>query len=128
MMSLRARSLPPAWAVAAGTALAAVGGMALLRRRIAVPAKLEKAVPRLVARVRLAGNGDGQASPADAGEGGRRRQPWRCECGEAFLVSGQGRHQIYWLEDSDETDPLLSDRCPNCDRLLPAVARPDVAG
>ena len=114
--------------MAAGTALAAVGGAALLRRRNVIPAKLQSAVPSLAARLRPDRNGGGGAAPADADQASRRRQPWRCECGQALLVSGQGRHQIYWLEDTDETDPVLSDRCPSCDRLLPAVSRTNAEG
>jgi hypothetical protein len=48
------------------------------------------------------------------------REPWRCECGKAFLVAGRDRHRIYWLEGAPESEPLLTDRCPSCDRPLPA--------
>jgi hypothetical protein len=48
------------------------------------------------------------------------REPWRCECGQDFLVAGRDRHRIYWLQGAAESEPLLGDRCPSCDRPLPA--------
>ena len=45
---------------------------------------------------------------------------WRCECGQGFRVSGLERHRVFWLEDAPEDDPVLSGRCPSCDRPLPA--------
>ncbi|HWT23065.1 MAG TPA: hypothetical protein VN213_06115, partial [Solirubrobacteraceae bacterium] len=47
-------------------------------------------------------------------------EPWSCECGQSFLVAGVDRHRIYWLPDASPDDPVLSGRCPNCDRPLPS--------
>jgi hypothetical protein len=42
-----------------------------------------------------------------------------CACGQRFRTAGvPGRHQVYWLIDAPETDPILGDRCPACDRPL----------
>jgi hypothetical protein len=55
----------------------------------------------------------------------RRRQrrggpeTYRCDCGHAFRVAGRGRHRVYWPADAPDSDPLLSPRCPHCDRPLP---------
>jgi hypothetical protein len=48
------------------------------------------------------------------------REPWQCACGERYLVAGRDRHRIYWLEQAPESEPLLSDACPTCDRALPS--------
>lgn len=50
--------------------------------------------------------------------GGSVSQEWTCECGQAFRVHGEGRHRVYWLPDAEPGDPLLDDRCPNCERQL----------
>ncbi|HEU4657386.1 MAG TPA: hypothetical protein VFR97_07665 [Capillimicrobium sp.] len=47
-------------------------------------------------------------------------QPWRCECGQRYRVSGEGRHRVYWVEDAPEGDPVLGTECVNCERPLPA--------
>jgi hypothetical protein len=57
----------------------------------------------------------GEASAAEPA-----REPWSCACGKRYLVAGRDRHRIYWLEGAPESDPLLSDRCPECERPLPA--------
>jgi hypothetical protein len=44
---------------------------------------------------------------------------WHCECGQAFRVAGTGRHRVYWRADAPDDDPVLSQRCPSCDRALP---------
>jgi hypothetical protein len=74
--------------------LAAGAGVALARRRPAArPAQ--------------------EAAPA-------AREAWTCACGQAFFVAGRDRHRVYWLDGADEADPVLGDRCPSCDRPLPA--------
>jgi hypothetical protein len=55
------------------------------------------------------------------------REPWTCACGQGFLVAGRDRHRIYWLEGAAESEPLLADRCPSCDRPLPAEHEAGVA-
>ena len=57
-------------------------------------------------------------SPAQGGE--PARETWACACGERYLVAGLDRHRIYWPEGAAEGEPLLSDRCPACERPLPA--------
>jgi hypothetical protein len=56
-------------------------------------------------------------SPRQAPDG---RARWRCACGQDYLVAGRDRHRVYWIAGADESDPVLSDRCPRCDRPLPA--------
>jgi hypothetical protein len=50
----------------------------------------------------------------------RERARWRCECGQDYAVSGRDRHRVYWIAGAEEDDPVLSGRCPRCDRPLPA--------
>jgi hypothetical protein len=50
---------------------------------------------------------------------GARPDAYRCVCGQRFRVAGTGRHRVYWLADAAENDPVLSPRCPACDRPLP---------
>ena len=47
-------------------------------------------------------------------------EPWRCACGQEFLVAGRDRHRVYWLADAGPDDPVLGDACPQCGRGLPA--------
>ena len=47
---------------------------------------------------------------------------WTCECGQAYRVSGEGRHRVYWLEGASRSDPVIGTTCPECDRELPAGA------
>jgi hypothetical protein len=55
------------------------------------------------------------------GEQQRAPEPeiWTCACGTAFRVAGAGRHQVLWLADAPEDEPVLGDHCPSCDRPLP---------
>ncbi len=46
-------------------------------------------------------------------------QEWTCECGQAYRVSGEGRHRIYWLPDAPVSDPITEGRCASCGRELP---------
>jgi hypothetical protein len=46
-------------------------------------------------------------------------QDWSCECGQAYRVSGEGRHRIYWLPDAPVSDPVTDGRCASCGRELP---------
>jgi hypothetical protein len=69
----------------------------------------------------------------------RRRAPrpqpgpllWTCVCGARLRTVGSGRHQVHWRADALESDPLLEDRCPECERPLSlqadAVAHRDAA-
>jgi hypothetical protein len=97
----RRRLLP-----ALGLVLAA--GAAVLWRTSAVRAAAGRITPR--------------AGHRDGGPPGARR-PWTCPCGQAFLVSGRDRHTIFWLEGAAESDALLSDTCPSCERSLIAEYR-----
>jgi hypothetical protein len=47
------------------------------------------------------------------------QQEWTCECGQAYRVSGEGRHRIYWLPDAPVSDPITEGRCASCGRGLP---------
>jgi hypothetical protein len=44
---------------------------------------------------------------------------YRCACGQRFRVAGTGRHQVFWLVDAAEDDPVLGECCPACERPLP---------
>src|SRR5215210_2967574 len=68
----------------------------------------------------LAGAGWALARRAREQQAPRREESWQCACGQRFRVSGLGRHRVYWLEGAREADPVLSERCPSCERLLPA--------
>ncbi len=46
-------------------------------------------------------------------------QEFRCECGEGYRVSGEGRHRVYWPADATAKDPLLDPKCAACGRELP---------
>jgi hypothetical protein len=59
--------------------------------------------------------------PGTAGRRPARQDAYRCACGQDFRVSGTGRHRVYWLRDAAEDDPVLSLRCPACDRPLPGT-------
>ena len=48
------------------------------------------------------------------------RRPWRCKCGQAYLVHGVDRHRVYWLPDAPDSDPLLGRECVQCGATLPA--------
>jgi hypothetical protein len=45
---------------------------------------------------------------------------WTCACGQQFRFTGTGRHRIYWRVESGPEDPVVGQRCPSCDRPLPA--------
>ena len=47
-----------------------------------------------------------------------QREEWQCECGQLLLVTGEGRHRVFWMAEAPLEDPLLGDRCPNCERDL----------
>ena len=46
------------------------------------------------------------------------RREWRCECGQALLISGEGRHRVFWRPEAALDDPLLDGTCPSCERSL----------
>lgn len=114
---------------AVGLAVGAGAGAVIARRKGASTATLRQLASKPLAvkplapvrkvSERLTSRGDTEDAPP-------RGQPWQCECGQGFLVAGQDRHQIYWLEGADESDPVLSDRCPSCDRPLAAHPRAGV--
>jgi hypothetical protein len=91
-----------ALAAAAVAAVAALG--ALAARRTAAGRALADRVRGAVGRARERPLGE----------------PWTCACGQAFRVAGRDRHRIYFLADAGPSDPVLSGRCPNCDRPLPS--------
>ena len=45
---------------------------------------------------------------------------WKCECGKTYRVSGEGRHRVYWADDSTMRDPIVDRECPDCGKALPA--------
>ena len=46
-------------------------------------------------------------------------QEWSCECGQAYRVSGEGRHRVHWPADAAAKDPVLDGVCVDCGRDLP---------
>ena len=47
---------------------------------------------------------------------------WSCACGERLRTVGVGRHQVHWLAEAPEDEPLLEDTCPACGRPLALAA------
>src|SRR3712207_1868030 len=66
--------------------------------------------------------GSADAPLADAGP-----QPFTCECGAEYRVSGEGRHRVYWRADASPQDPVMGGRCTECERPLPGehVSEPE---
>ena len=46
-------------------------------------------------------------------------QEWTCRCGQAYRVSGEGRHRVYWPADAEAKDPVLGGECVSCQTPLP---------
>src|SRR3954447_8701378 len=46
---------------------------------------------------------------------------WTCECGQAYRITGQGRHRVYWPAGAEAGEPVLDGACVNCERPLPAT-------
>jgi hypothetical protein len=101
----RAPAVPPRLAalLAAVVALGAAGA-ALLRRRGKGPEDL-RAAPG--------------SPPSQEAATNVVQQEWTCQCGQAYRVSGEGRHRIYWLPDAPVSDPVTEGRCVSCERELP---------
>src|SRR5690242_17660656 len=100
MIARRRRRGParPALIISALTA-AALGAVAI-RARGRLGAAAGATADRL--RPGSAGSGNGRsASPA-------AQETFTCECGQAYRVSGTGRHRLYWPEGADERDALLT--------------------
>jgi hypothetical protein len=103
------------------------------RRSRAVPTRLQALLAALVAlggagvalglRRRGRGGQDLRAAPGSppSQEAATKvvQQEWTCQCGQAYRVSGEGRHRIYWLPDAPVSDPVTTGRCANCERELP---------
>jgi hypothetical protein len=47
-----------------------------------------------------------------------RRPTMRCECGQDYRFSGEGRHRIVWPAGAGEADALLTGACIRCGREL----------
>jgi hypothetical protein len=92
-----------------------------MQRRIAVPALFATAasgVAYALLRMRRGREPSARANgPAGTGRAGELEPPR-----QDFLVSGAGRHRVYWLPDASPSDPVLSPTCPRCERPLPREA------
>lgn len=64
-------------------------------------------------------SGGGRTRFRRSGEGRGGGATWRCDCGQEFRVAGTERHRVYWLVGAPEAEPVMSDRCPSCDAVLP---------
>jgi len=101
------RRRAPAVVPAVLAVLAALGGAAaaaLLRRRRPRPEDL-RAAPG--------------SPPSQEAATKLVQEEWTCQCGQAYRVSGEGRHRIHWLPDAPVSDPVTDGRCANCGRELP---------
>jgi hypothetical protein len=87
----------PALLAAGAAGVLAAAAFALRGRLAAIPAKLRRA--------------DDRPGTAD----------WTCECGQAYRVTGQGRHRVYWPAGADKADAVLDQQCVSCKRPLPAT-------
>jgi hypothetical protein len=45
---------------------------------------------------------------------------YRCDCGAEYRVAGVDRHRVFWPAGAPDDAPVLGDRCPACDAVLPA--------
>jgi hypothetical protein len=99
LLARRRRRRAPSPALAAALALTAAAGAAFAARR----------------RRGASGGGTGPAPAAEP-----RRMT--CACGQELRVTGQDRHQVFWLVDAAPEDPVVDDRCPSCERQLSAQA------
>lgn len=52
----------------------------------------------------------------------KAREPWSCACGQAYVVAGEGRHRVYWVQGAPEGDPVLGTTCVSCERELPTTS------
>jgi hypothetical protein len=73
-----------------------------------------------VAAALAAALGAAGARLARRGEPAIREESYTCRCGAAYRVSGVDRHRVYWREGAPESQPVLGDRCVECDAPLPA--------
>jgi hypothetical protein len=80
------------------------------------------------ARGRLGAAAGATAQRLRPGSAGRGRtaspavqETFTCECGQAYRVSGTGRHRLYWPEGAGERDALLTPECVSCERPLPTT-------
>lgn len=53
------------------------------------------------------------------GDRSARDDTYTCRCGTSYRVSGTDRHRVYWTADAPEAEPVLGDRCVECDATLP---------
>jgi hypothetical protein len=89
---------------------AAGAGVALVRRRRG----------RLTAEPAVPGPAASTPGPvSDDPVTERVDQEWTCQCGQAYRISGEGLHRVYWLPDASIADPVMDGRCANCGRALP---------
>ena len=86
----------------------------------AVVAALAAAIAGVLGRRRQTGGGATGARRGLTGRFRRDKQPtYRCECGQAYRVTGVDRHRVYWAEGAERDDPVLGDACVQCERPLP---------
>ena len=58
---------------------------------------------------------------AQANEHEQRPEPtYTCRCGATYRVSGSDRHRVYWPADAPGDEPVMGDRCLECDAPLAA--------
>ena len=50
----------------------------------------------------------------------RPEPTYTCQCGTTYRVSGSDRHRVYWPADAPEDEPVMGDRCVQCEAPLPA--------
>jgi hypothetical protein len=93
--------------------------MAPRRWILALVALVAAGVAVALARLR-AGRPDGGRSSAGRRDGAQpATEEWACECGQAYRVTGEGRHRVYWTAGAPEDDPVMGGQCVACERPLP---------
>jgi hypothetical protein len=60
------------------------------------------------------------ASRGQSARGAGADETYRCDCGAAYRVRGADRHRVYWRDGAPDSDPVLGDRCVQCDAPLPS--------
>jgi hypothetical protein len=93
--------------------------MAPRRWILALVALLAAGVAGALSRMR-AGRTAGGGSAAGRLDGPQPgTEAWSCECGQAYRVTGEGRHRVFWAAEASEDDPVMGGRCVRCERPLP---------
>jgi hypothetical protein len=81
----------------------------------------DHAGPRATGKIRERVTGLVDRARGDDHAGASAVDTFTCECGQAFRITGRDRHRVLWPEGAGRDEPVLSGRCPACDRPLPGA-------